>query len=380
MSKARPLIFLLGAVLVLAGGGWGVKQYFFSAKETKVAAITPAVHVVVAAVTRSDVPQLVKQVGAVYPYLAVAVKSRQDSQVVAVQFHDGDRVNQGDVLFKLDDRSLLAQRAQLAANFDRDTVQLKNAKATLDRSQQLIAQGYVTHEKLEQDKTAFEAQRAALAATKAAMDSTQVALDYATIRAPISGRAGTITATVGNNVKNNDQPLVTINQVDPILVQIAVPQRYFDRLKAAMGGEKLIVIASRPEMATPVEGTLEYIDNAIDASTGTFVVRARFANPQEKLWPGMFVDTALNLGALKNLPTVPTPAVQGSADNHFVFVVDPVTKKAAKRSIKITGQGDDVTVIDNGLQDGEFVVVDGILRLTDGAMVDFVAPIGQVAP
>lgn len=380
MFKARLFFILLLFVIGLGGGGWWIKQYFFAAKESKTTAVVPPVHVVVAAVTRRDVPQKVKQVGAVYPYLAVAVKSRQDSQVVAVQFHDGDRVNQGDVLFNLDDRVLRAQRAQLAANFDRDTVQLKNAKATLDRSQQLMAQGYVTHEKLEQDKTAFEAQRAALAATKAAMDSTQVALDYATIRAPISGRAGTITATVGNNVKNNDQALVTINQVDPILVQIAVPQRYFDRLKAAMGGEKLIVTASRPEMDMPVEGTLEYIDNAIDVSTGTFVARARFANPQEKLWPGMFVDTVLNLGSLKNLPTVPTPAVQGSSASHFVFVVDPDTKKATKRMVNITNQGDEVTIIDGGLQDGELVVVDGILRLTDGAIVDFIAPTGQVAP
>ena len=334
-----------------------------------------SVRVNVSAVLQRDVPQTVKLAATVYANATVAVKARLDSQVMAVHFNDGDKVEKGALLFELDNRALKAQRAELAANLQRDTVQLKNAKAQYERSEKLSKQGFTTSEKLDQDKTAYEAMQASLVATKATLDNIDILMDYTNIRAPISGRAGTIAVTEGNNVKANDTtPLVTINQIDPILVQFAVPQRYYDKLKAAMARSKLTVTASRAETGVALSGVLEYIDNAIDLNNGTFVARARFDNAEEKLWPGMFVDVMLTLDTLKDALTVPAAAVQGERDQQFVFVAD-ADSKAARRKITAHIQGD-IAVVSEGLSAGERVVADGLLRITNGAQLE-IAPGGQ---
>ena len=359
----------LAGLLLAAGGGW-LWQRTGQAKPPPQA---QAVRVVMVMAARRDMPQEVQLVGTVYPNLSVAVKSRLDSQVTEVLFRDGGRVQRGDILFRLDDRSLQAERAQLAANLQRDTVQLNNAKAQYERSAQLMKQGFVTREKLGQDKTAYEAGSAAVAGTKAALDNIEVLLGHTVIHAPITGRTGTIAATAGNNVKTNDQPLVTINQVDPILVQFAVPQRHFDRLKAAMSAGQVQVQASRQEMAEPMNGALDYIDNNIDQSNGSFIARARFDNPDEKLWPGMFVSVRLTLDTIMGALVVPAPAIQGDEGSRFVFIADPATQKAVKRAVTILPQPGDQAIITGGLQEGEQVITDGLLRVMEGTALEIAA-------
>ena len=377
-NSTRWSLAVVAALLLAGGGYWWVNQK--SANSTPAVAVSKAapakpssVLVMVAPAARRDVPVSVKLAATVYANATVMVKSRLDSQIVAVHFEDGDKVKQGDLLFELDNRALKAQRAELQANLQRDAVQLKNAKLQYERSKKLIAQGFVTNEKLDQDKTTFEAQEASLAATKATLENIDVQMDYTLVRAPISGRAGTITVTAGNTVKANDTTgLVTINQIDPILVQFSVPQRYYDGVRAAMARGKLGVNATRAETGVTLSGNLEYIDNAIDLGTGTFVARARFDNPDEKLWPGMFVDVVLTLDTLKDALVIPGAALQGKDGKTFVYIVN-AAQKAEKRVITARLLEDNA-VVESGLQPEDKVVVDGLLRVTEGAALDITMP------
>lgn len=359
-------------LVVLAGVGFAIWHFWPAGKSGHDEIKVPSVLVHASAVTRTDVPLTVKLVGTVYPYQSVAIKARLDSQIREVRFKDGDRVRQGDILFVLDDSALQAQRQQYVANLARDQAQLANAKAQYERSAQLLKRGFETREKASVDKAAYESAKATVAATQAALNNSTIQLDYMTITAPITGRAGTINATLGNNVKANDtQPLVTINEVDPIRIQFSVPQRYFDELKTLLTtGEAVPVEARRNEDNTDRQGVLEYIDNAIDQSSGTFVARARFENADEKLWPGMFVDVIVTLKTIKNGLVIPAEAVQTLNDQDFVFVVNEQTHKATKTPIHMLRLADGRALVTDGLSEGALVITDGLLRLTDGSVVE----------
>ncbi len=374
MKIARYIVILLLVLALATGVAWRMAWGPFAPKDSGKAQGPQVVRVTAATVERKDVPLTVELVATFYPNQSVAVKSRLDSLIAAVKFRDGDHVQQGDVLFVLDDRSIKTQWAQMSANLKRDEAQLVNAKSQYERSIKLAERGYATREKLDQDKAAFDAQEATVAATRAALRTMEVQLDYTVIKAPITGRAGTINATAGNNVKANDaQPLVTINQVAPALVQFAVPQRYFDAVKASMAAGDVTVQARRPDSGIVAVGHLGYIDNAIDASSGTFVARAVFDNADEKLWPGMFVNVSLGLGAIKDAVVFPATALQGGQDSPFVFVVDATSGKAARRGIVVERMVDDRVVVKSGVAEGDRVITDGLLRVTDGATVE-VAP------
>lgn len=374
MKPSRIVVVSIIVVVVLAcvsarlAGVWP----FASGGDGKKASIQQPVRVTAVEVKRRNVPLDVRLVGTVYPYQSVAVKSRLDSQVSAVLFHDGDLVKRGDILFRLDDRALKAQRDEISANLKRDEAQLVNARAEYERAAKLAERGYETTEKLDQDKATLDAQIATVDATRATLNNLNVQIDYTIIRSPITGRAGTIGITLGNNAKANDtSPLVTVNQVDPALVQCSVPQRYYDQIKAIMsGGGDIAVKAVRPESNAETDGKLEYIDNAIDASNGTFVARASFANADEKLWPGMFVNVNIGLGEIRDAVVVPATAVQGEQDKRFVFIVNAQTGKAEKRPVIIDRMLDDVAVVKSGVADGDRVITDGLLRVSDGAAVD----------
>ncbi|NBX03825.1 MAG: efflux RND transporter periplasmic adaptor subunit, partial [Alphaproteobacteria bacterium] len=299
----------------------------------------------------------------------VNIKSRVDSQIVDVLFHDGDNVKQGQTLFKLDDRALLAQMKQLEANVQKEKAQLENDRLQYQRSQKLIATKAVSQSQLDTTKAAYESQTANVSATQASLDNTRVLLSYTAITAPISGRAGTINVTRGNNVKANDaQALVTINRVQPIRVQFAIPERYYAAVKAQMATGSATVEARREDVKDAATGKLEYIDNTIDPNTGAFAARAVFENADEALWPGMFVQVALNLGAEKAALTIPSVALQGDENAHFVFKVD-AAKKAVKTPVTLSATHGTTAIISDGLAEGDAVIVDGLLKVTDGATV-----------
>ncbi len=370
-------VLILLLLLVLGGGTWlvlrdnatggGLLSSLFAKAPPPRQAPVP---VGLATVQRQDVPQRLDLIGTVYPSATVTVKSRLEARVTAVRFQDGDLVRQGDILFELDDRAIQAQLRQLEAKLRSNQAQLPAAETAYERSRKLSAAGFRTPEQLDQDKARLDAVRASIDGDNAALASARLQLADTIIRAPITGRSGTIATSAGNIVRNNDQPLVILNQVDPALVSFAIPQQYFGGLKAALEAGPVTVTATPPGGQAQTSGRLLYLDNAIDSRNGTFMARAQFDNAAEILWPGMFAAVSLTPQTLRQALVVPATAVQGDSSDRFVFTVDPATGRAARRPVQLLEQRDGaVAVIESGLQEGEQVIVDGLLRVVDGALV-----------
>ncbi len=368
----RPLLkrgwVRLVLLVLVAGGLW----FVFGHASSKGPKGPPPVVIRTAAATQKSVPLTIHAVGTVVAYETVAVRSRLDSQVVAVNFHDGDEVKQGDVLFQLDDKALKAQAEELRANIARDQAQLENARRQYDRAETLATKGFATKADRDTARAARDAALATVGADQDALNNVNVQISYARIIAPISGRTGTINVTLGNTVKANDtQPLVVINQLKPIRVQASLPQGVFDNVRSAMEAGTVTVNAYKQDdaddTAAIAEGKLEYLDNAVDQGTGTFATRAGFANEDERLWPGMFVTLTMTLGQDTNALTVPEVAVQHGQNGDYVYVI--IDEKALRRDVKIARMQDGLAVITSGLTAGEAVATDGILGLKDGVNV-----------
>ncbi len=360
--------WIIGLAIALLMLWLGIDKFSSDSKKNS----APSIKVSLAEVMHKDVPISISLPANVIAYETVAIKSRIDSQIIEVKFHDGDIVKQGEELFILDDRSLKAQIKQLEASLQKEKAQLENTRLQYERAKNLIADKFIAQSQLDEAKAAYNSQLATANAAQANLDNTSVLLSYSTITAPISGRAGTINVTQGNNVKANDpQALVTINRVSPIRVQFAIPERYYEKVKIAME-QSVPVRASRQENPDSVQGTLEYIDNTIDPATGSFIARAVFANEKESLWPGMFATINLELGKEIGKITVPIIAVQGDESNHFVFKI--VDNKAVKTPVDISAKSGDVAIISKGLVEGEQVIIDGLLRVTDGAVIETAEP------
>jgi membrane fusion protein, multidrug efflux system len=356
---------------ILALLGLSVSIWWFTGSATDKKPAPPPALVAVAQVMRSNVPIQVPLVGTVVAHETVAIKSRLDSQIMDVRFKDGDLVSEGQVLFVLDDRAINAQIAQFQAAVIKDKAQLVNFHSQYQRMLKLFKTQVVSQAQVDDAKAAYEAQVAQVNSAQANLNNAKVQLSYTLITAPISGRTGTINSTRGNNVKANDPlPLVTINQIRPIRVQCSIPQRYYEDIKTALSAGDVLASASHKESVITVQGRLEYLDNAVDVSNGTFAARALFANEDEKLWPGMFVNITLDLGLEKNVLTIPSIALQGDEGKHFVFVFDGETKKAVRKSIEISRIVGEKVIVTTGLSETDQVIFDGLLRVSDGAVVE----------
>ncbi|MEZ0225203.1 MAG: efflux RND transporter periplasmic adaptor subunit [Alphaproteobacteria bacterium] len=358
----KTVIILLILALTVAFG-WRI--YNLSAPKEKPG--DGPVLVRVTAVQRKDVPLEVSAVGTIVPYQTVAVRARLDSRIDKALVHGGDSVKEGDLLFSLDDRSLRAQISEAEANVARDRAQEQNLRIQHEREESLNKKGFQTQSNVDQAKAAWEAQTATADSSAAALQNLQVQLQYAQIHAPISGRIGTVSVTVGNNVKANDtQPIVTINQIRPVWAQVSLPQRDIAILRAAMAKGAVSALAKH-EGGAAETGKLDYLDNAVDETTGTIAARVLFDNTAEVLWPGMFVDVTLTLGVEKQAVTVPEVAVQHGPDGDFVFAI--ADGKAARRFVKVGRMAGGEAVIREGLSGDEQVAVDGLMKLEDGSAV-----------
>lgn len=330
--------------------------------------VVPAVPVIAAAVSVKTVPLLLTSVGTVQPYVSVAVKTRIDGLLDTVKFKEGETVRQGQVLFSLDPRALQAQVAQAEATLAKDRATYDNAVAQDKRYLSLLVRKFISQEFYAQVHTNLGTARATVDADRAALRNAQVQLDYATITSPIDGVAGKVLIQRGNMIKANDtNSLVVINQVQPIYVEFSVPEQNLSAIRQAMA-QGDVPVEAVPDAGKRAQGTLNFVDNSVDATTGTIRLRATFANQDRALWPGQYVTATATLGEELNALTVPAQAVQPGPEGPFVYVVKPdataeVRKVAAGRS------ADGFTVISKGLAAGEKVVVDGQSRLAPGAKV-----------
>jgi len=330
----------------------------------------PPVLVRVAKAEKATVPSLARAPGLVIASETVAVHSRVDSQVLEVHFREGDRVEVGQLLFTLDDRTIRADLRRQEATLATLQAELNNARRQFERARKLAAGGFESTAELDKARADSEGDEARTNAIRAEIERLQVQVGYTRITAAISGRAGAITATVGNTVKANDAaaPLVVINCVSPIRVQFGLPQQVLAPLREQVNAGHDSARVIRDGVELPGEGRIAFIDNSINRTTGSFESRAQFENADEVLWPGMIVEVLVRLGEDVGVITIPENAVQHGSAGDFVFVIEAAV--ARRRSVSVRRYGEGLAVVTEGLTGGEQVAVDGMLSLSEGTPVD----------
>ncbi len=329
-----------------------------------------AVPVVIMPVTSQAMPVAVDAVGTVQSIASVQIKPRMDSQIMKVNVEEGALVKEGDVLFELDSRALKAQLGQIEAQIRKDQAQVVQARRDLQRTEELLAKNAGTVVQRDNAGTAVKAAEAQLEADEAAKASVQTSLTFTEIRAPVSGRIGSIANKAGAVVRTGDNSaastLATINQIDPIYVSFAIPQVILPDLRAAMA-KGPVTVSAIVDDSKKQSGVMAFIENTVDPNTGTVTAKARIGNANELLWPGQFVKVEIVLGIEPDALSVPSSAVQLGSQGPYVFVIKDGVAELRQVSIKRTQDGQ--AVIGKGLESGEQVVVDGQLRLVQGASV-----------
>jgi RND family efflux transporter MFP subunit len=337
-----------------------------SAAPSASAPTTPMAPVTVTTVParKRDLPVLLKASGIVTPLTSVDVKPQLSSMVARVHIQDGQFVKAGDLLITLDSRTDEANVAKARAQLAKDNAALADAQRQLARAQQLLAQKFISQGALDTAQALVDAQTAAVLADQAAIDAARVALSYARITAPVSGRAGAVSVSAGSAVQANLSTLVTITQLDPIAVAFSLPQRNLPDALAALGDGGAMVQAALPDGAGSFSGRLKFVDNTVDASSGSVKVKAVFDNRERKLWPGAFVEVSQTVNTLKDAVVVPQAAIIQSARGTIVYIME--AGKAALRPVQVLQVQDGDAAV-TGLQAGEVVVLSGKQNVRPGA-------------
>lgn len=285
----------------------------------------------------------------------------------------GDFVSKGQVLLTIDPRPYQAALAQAQAALARDKAAAVYNRAQAQRYKTLFDQGVVPAQQLDSSISEADASDAVLNADEAAVKTAELNLEYCTIASPINGRTGTIMVKPGNLVKVADVPIVVINEINPIYVNFTVPQQYWPDIKEHVNRGALHVMATIPQdPGPPVQGTLTFVDNIVDSTTGTIHLRGTFENVQSRLWPGLYVNVVLTLSEQPNATVVPTQSIVTTPQGSYVYVVrsnNTVEQRTVLPSRTIGGE----TVIDKGLHPGETVIVDGQVNLIPGAKIEIKA-------
>lgn len=356
--KARIVFGGLALVLIVSGCG----------KEK--ARQMPPVAVSAAPVTVQAQPLSLNMVGLVEPIETVTVRPQAGGVITMVHFREGQDVRAGQPLFTIDPRPYQAALHAALAQLARDSSQAVYTGMQAQRYADLSEKDFVTREQYEQARTQAEMLKSALKVDQAAVEQARLNLDYTEVSAPISGRTGAILVKRGNVVRANEAALVVINQMHPIRVSFAIPGTELPRVQkwAARGTLAVRVNASRNGDDEHLSGTLAFLDNAVDAGTGTVTLKAEFANEEGRLWPGQFVDTELVLTVEPEALTVPVGAVVTGQQGTFVYVIT-AENKAERRPVQVSRTIDSVIVIESGLAAGEMVVTDGQVKLVPGARV-----------
>lgn len=372
----RRVLGLLVAAAILASG-----YYFYASRPpaTKPGSDpqTAAAPVTVASVTVGPFEVRARTIGTVSIDATVQVKSQVDGRIMEAPFSEGQIVHKGDLLFRLDPSLFEAQLKQSQAALARDQAQLANAQSDLKRFSDLAKKGFATAQQEEQANAQAKVLSAAIAADLAAIDIAKLQLSYTEISSPLDGKTGRILVQPGNLVKANDTgALVVINQLQPIAVDFSLPQQDLPALQHRMAKGKLKVSVAIPgDERPPMQGNIDFINNAVDATTGTIALKASLDNADLRLVPGQLVDLTILLQTIDEALTVPIEAVNEGQSGQYVYVL-AADGTVAVSPVKVAYEDGGRAVIADGVRAGDKVVTDGQLRLAPGVKVEVKATAG----
>lgn len=363
-SCPGPLIFFLFLATCALLGACSEEAARESQMEVPIRSVT---------VRKTELPEILAALGRVEASASVAIRARVSGQLLAKYFEEGQYVEKGARLFSIDPRPYETALAAAEAELERNTILRGKAHEDMKRYQALIGKSVVSKEQYDQIRSTFESLQAVVKANMAAVENARVQLGYCTIYAPVSGKIGRLAVDVGNLIKAEDTPLVSIEQMQPIRVSFTLPERELGRVLQRMA-EAVLLVQAFPEgqIMEPIEGRLLFVDNAVEERTGTILLVAQFPNTDHHLFPGQFVKIVLYLGTIRDALVLPQKAVQTGLNGQFVFTVDDENKvhmKQIKTGLQAFG---DIAI--EGLEEGTRVVTSGHLRLTEGTKVSEVRP------
>ena len=359
-----PAVALLLAMLVACGK-----------EQSKTPPAKPPVPVKIAQASTRTVPLQIRAVGTVEARSTVEVRARVSGQLNLVHFQEGHDVSRGGPLFTIDPEPYRIALRQAEAQLQKNQALAAAAREKTKRYQTLTGEGLISQQDFELIRADAEALEASVAADRAAVEDAKLQLAWTRIASPLTGRTGSLLVHAGDLVSaNGSQPLVVIHQVEPIDVSFTVPEKELPRLRSAAQGGSLTVGALLPgEEQNPELGELSFIDNAVDTKTGTIRLKGSFNNAGRRLWPGQFVTVLITLDSIKDATVVPTAAVQTGQQGTYVYVARS-DGTAELRPVRAGITHDGVTVIQEGIMPDETVVIDGQMRLTQGAKLDIKKP------
>jgi membrane fusion protein, multidrug efflux system len=368
--KTRNILFI-ALVLAAAGGIWAALN---AAPRTGSAVggaagkagAAPAVTVSTAAVKRQDVPVVLQAVGNATALSTVDLRAQSTATVSAVHIKDGDFVKAGQPLFTLDQRADRANLDKALAQQARDQAALNDLERQLKRSQELVAQNFLSQSAVDTVLSQVQSQRAAVQADVAAVQAARVALSNGVLRAPGTGRVGAINAFVGSLVTPAGNPLVTITQMSPIAVSFAIPESQLQSVLTQYRAGAVSVEATS-QGGKPVNGRLSFIDSVVDPASGGAKAKAQFDNPELAIWPGQFVNVRLTVNTFKDAPVVPLSAVVTNTEGKLVYIIDADSTAQVKK-IQVLYESGQIAAI-SGLAGGERIVVEGKQNLRAGSKV-----------
>jgi multidrug efflux system membrane fusion protein len=362
---------ILLSCAVLAAGGTGTWYYLQQGTEpVKTARAASAIPVTTALATKRDLPIYLTGLGAVQASFTVGIRPQVDGMLEEVLFTEGQQVKKGDVLAKIDPRLFVAALDQAKAKKLQDEALLVSAQKDLTRSKTLVDKNFQTQQVVDQQQAKVDQLIASISADEAAIESAQTNLDYTSIVAPSDGRMGVRNIDPGNVVHAADPAaIVSLTLTRPAAVVFTLSSRSLNDVRDAMARGPVEVTAFDQDNTRELtKGTLLLIDNFVDQASATMRLKAMFANQDDKLWPGDFVNARVLIDVKKDIVAVPSPAVQRGPDGVFTWVVTP-EGVAQPRPIKVGPSTGDQTIVTSGLAEGERVVLNGQYKLRVGSHV-----------
>jgi multidrug efflux system membrane fusion protein len=378
MTTARGVGLLGLAVLACVVAGWRVLH---GQGASRPPTPPPGVPVVTATAERRDVPVFLAGLGTVQAFNTVEIRAQVNGTLTALPVHEGQEVHAGDIVAEIDPRPYQAALDQAIAQRQEDAAMLRSAQLDLRRFQDLAKRQFAPVQQVDDQQATVSKDQAAVAADDAAIEAARINLDYCVIHAPIDGRAGFYQLDAGNLVQTaSPTNIVSITQDKPISVVFTLPEGDLAQVRAALARGVVPVEAASSEHPDDVaRGTLLTPNNTVDTNTGTIALKATFDNADNRLWPGEFVNTRVEVDTLRHAVRVPEPAVEHGPDGLFVYAVKPDQTVAAV-AVEVGYQDGGNAVVTKGLAGGETVVVSGQSRLAPGMRVAASAgtPAGQV--